>query len=94
MKRWNPDFMSHSFAARLRVYVVGFTALLFILAFYVIFRFSYRFIREEAVHRADAQLDNTILRIDGVLNSVETAVANSSWAVGEELDKPTPSMHS
>jgi len=88
MKRWNPDFMSHSFTARLRVYVVGFTALLFILAFYVIFRFSYRFIREEAVHRADAQLDNTILRIDGVLNSVETAVANSSWAVGEELDKP------
>lgn len=76
------------FTARLRVYVVGFTALLFILAFYVIFRFSYRFIREEAVHRADAQLDNTILRIDGVLNSVETAVANSSWAVGEELDKP------
>lgn len=80
--------MTRSFSARLRVYVVGFTAVLFVMAFYVIFRFSYSFIREEAVHRADALLDNTILRIDGVLGSVETAVNNSAWAVGEELDRP------
>ena len=80
--------MTRSFSARLRVYVVGFTAVLFVMACYVIFRFSYSFIREEAVHRADALLDNTILRIDGVLGSVETAVNNSAWAVGDELDRP------
>ena len=75
MKRWGLHRIRDSFSARLRVYVVGFTALLFVVAFYVFFRFSYGFIRDEAVHRAEALLDNTILRIDGVLDAVETAAA-------------------
>lgn len=81
MKRWGLHRIRDSFSARLRVYVVGFTALLFVVAFYVFFRFSYGFIRDEAVHRAEALLDNTILRIDGVLDAVETAAGNSAWEV-------------
>lgn len=67
---------------------MGFTALLFILAFYVFFRFSYGFIRDEAMHRAEALLDNTILRIDRVLDAVETAAGNSAWEVEAHLDEP------
>ena len=88
MKRWGLHRIRDSFSARLRVYVVGFTALLFVVAFYVFFRFSYGFIRDEAVHRAEALLDNTILRIDGVLDAVETAAGNSAWEVETHLDEP------
>ena len=87
-KKWGLSRIRNSFSARLRVYVVGFTALLFIVAFYVFFRFSYGFIRDEAVHRAEALLDNTILRIDGVLDAVETAAGNSAWEVETYRDEP------
>lgn len=88
MKKWGINRIRESFSARLRIYVVGFTALLFILAFYVFFRFSYGFIRDEAMHRAEALLDNTILRIDRVLDAVETAAGNSAWEVEAHLDEP------
>lgn len=88
MGKYGLHRIKDSFSARLRVYVVGFTALLFILAFYVFFRFSYGFIRDEAVNRAEALLDNTILRIDRVLDEVETAAANSAWEVETNLDEP------
>lgn len=88
MGKYGLHRIKDSFSARLRVYVVGFTALLFILAFYVFFRFSYGFIRDEAVNRAEALLDNTILRIDRVLDDVETAAANSAWEVETNLDEP------
>ena len=88
MKKWGINRIRESFSAQLRIYVVGFTALLFILAFYVFFRFSYGFIRDEAMHRAEALLDNTILRIDRVLDAVETAAGNSAWEVEAHLDEP------
>ena len=57
MKKWGINRIRESFSARLRIYVVGFTALLFILAFYVFFRFSYGFIRDEAMHRGTMYRD-------------------------------------
>lgn len=54
MKKWGLHRIGDSFSARLRVYVVGFTALLFVVAFYVFFRFSYGFIRDEAVWNTSA----------------------------------------
>ena len=53
-----------------------------------VFRFSYGFIRDEAMHRAEALLDNTILRIDRVLDAVETTAGNSAWEVEAHLDEP------
>ena len=88
MRKLGLGFLRNSFSARLRLYVVGFTVALFVLVFYLFFRFSYGFIREEAVRRAEALLENTILRIEGVLGSVEVAVANSAWEVGERLGEP------
>ena len=88
MNKWGLQRIRNSFSARLRVYIVGVTALLFIVAFYVFFQFSYGFIRDEAVHRAEALLDNTILQINGVLDAVETATGNSAWEIETNLDKP------
>lgn len=60
----------------------------FLLAFWSYFRQARYSVSEEAVERAQAKLENTIMQIDNVLGSVETAVNNLSWLVSDKLDTP------
>ena len=77
-----------SFSLRMSFYIMLGAASVFVLAFGVYLQQAKVSVKEEAVERAQVKLDNTILEIDKVLGSVETAVKNLSWLIPDKLDKP------
>lgn len=87
MKRLK-QMIKNSFSLRMSLYILLVAASVFILAFLSFFHQARRSVQEEAIERAQAKLDNTILQIDKVLASVETAVNNMSWLVIDKLDNP------
>ena len=87
MKRVIKIFTS-SFPLRLSLVVLAMVSVLFALAFLGNSHSARRYVRQESVERAQSALDNTLLRINSVLQSVEITVHNMSWLVSENLDKP------
>ncbi len=77
-----------SFSLRMSLYILVSASSIFLLAFWIYFRQARESVREEAVEHAQVRLDNTILEIDQVLNSVKTAIKNMSWLVDQNLDSP------
>lgn len=77
-----------SFSFRLSIYIVCAAAFVFILAFFSYFHSARSSVRSESIERAEVSLDNTILQIDQVLSSVETALQSFSWLVADKLDQP------
>lgn len=77
-----------SFSFRLSLYILCASASVFILAFFSYFHSARKSVRAESVERAQVSMDNTILQIDQVLSSVETAVQNFSWLVADKLEQP------
>ena len=82
------QMIESSFSLRMSLYILMMAASVFILAFWGYFQQARRSVREEAMVQAQVKLDNTILQIDKVLGSVETAVQNLSWLVADKLDYP------
>jgi len=78
----------HSFSLRLSIYIVSVATVIFIVAFALNFHSARKHVKEEAMERAQSELANTVLQIDNVLSSVETAINNLSWLVLENLDNP------
>lgn len=60
----------------------------FIVAFAVNIKSARSHVKSESMQRATMVLDNTVLQIDKVMNSIEVAVHNLSWLVMENLDNP------
>ena len=87
MKRW-VDLIKRSFSMRLSLYILLVASSVFLLAFLSFFKQARTSVRTEAVEQARVKLDNTILQIDKVLESVEIAVKNLSWLVADKLDYP------
>ena len=73
----------HSFSTKLSFYILLVVALIFVSGFVWNYRTSRNFVADEAVERVRASLDGAVIKIDNVLNSVETAVKNMSWVVVE-----------
>ena len=87
MKRWK-HIISKSFSFRMSLYILLAASSVFLLAFWSYFRQARDSVSEEAVEQAQVKLDNTILQIDQVLESVEIAVKNLSWLVSDKLNTP------
>lgn len=77
-----------SFSLRLSLYILSVAALVFIAVFAVTFLSARKNVKNEAMERARSELENTVIQIDNVLSSVETAINNLSWLVMENLDDP------
>ncbi|MDO4759069.1 MAG: SpoIIE family protein phosphatase [Rikenellaceae bacterium] len=77
-----------SFSTRLTLVILLVAASLFILAFWGNNRLARRYVERESIEHVQSTLDNTILRIDNVLQSVELAVHNLAWTIMDELDNP------
>lgn len=77
-----------SFSARLTFYVVLIVAVIFLLASVIFFLYARRIVQQEAVRHAESELTGTLLRIENVLQTVETAADNMVWAIEENLDSP------
>lgn len=65
-----------SFAAKLSVFVALLASLIFVITYATNFYYSRKAIKEEAEKLAMSELDNTVLRINNILNSVEVSTAN------------------
>ena len=70
------------------LYILMVAGTVFIFAFWSYFQQARRSVSEEAVEQAQVKLNNAILQIDNVLNSVEVALENLSWMVPEKLENP------
>ena len=87
MKRITNIF-THSFPLRLSLVMLGLVTLLFALAFWSNSRSARKYVHREAIERAQLSLDNTILRINNVLQSVELTIHNLAWLIPDNLDYP------
>lgn len=87
MKRLK-QMVKTSFSLRMSLYILIASATIFILTFLISFHQSNEMVKEEAIKHAQVSLEKTVLEIDKVLNSVETAVQNISWLVANNLDEP------
>ena len=61
------DSFRRSFSARLSLWVVSFAALVFLAAMSYIFFVSRRYVREEAILRATQVVENSVLRLNSIL---------------------------
>ncbi len=86
------DSFRRSFSARLSLWVVSFAALVFLAAMSYFFFVSRRFVREEAILRATQVVENSVLRLNSILEDVEISADNLEWLVYRHLDEPEAMM--
>ena len=85
----NPfTYFRKSLSKRLSVWIALFAAIIFVAAFSFMFAESRRTVREEAINRATQVLDNTVQRVNAILNSVVVATNNTVWLPLRHLDAP------
>ena len=77
-----------SLSTRLSLFILAVTTTLMIVIVALNYRSSRYLVEKESIEHAQSVLDNTILRIDNVLNSVETAVQHISLMVTDNIDNP------
>ena len=77
-----------SFAAKLSVFVALLASLIFVITYATNFYYSRKAIKEEAEKLAMSELDNTVLRINNILNSVEVSTANIYPFIVSHLSEP------
>lgn len=77
-----------SLSAKLSLWVVGFVAIFYIAALFVMFYYARAAVKKEALAKSEAALDGMIQRIDNRLREVEQASQNNHWNVEHHLDDP------
>ena len=82
------DTLRRSFSARLSLWVVSFAALVFLAAMAYFFTVSRRYVREEAILRATQVVENSVLRLNNILEDVQLSADNLEWLVYRHLDDP------
>lgn len=82
------DFVRGSFSARLSLWVVLFTALIFLASQGYFTVTSRKSVRAEAISGANQVLDNTCLRLERIIDEVERAADNLEWLVYRHLNSP------
>lgn len=73
---------------KLSLWVVLFAAVILVASLGFMFGVSRQAIRQEAINHATEILENTTLRVNGILNRVEVATNNTDWLVTRHLDAP------
>ena len=77
-----------SLSAKLSLWVVGFVAVFYIAALFVMFYYARAAVKKEALAKSEAALDGMIQRIDNRLREVEQVSNNMYWNVEHHLDDP------
>ena len=81
-------FTGRSLAARLSSIVVSLAALIFVAALTYLFLESRRTVKREAIEHATQLLDNTVMRVNNILDNCIIAADNVDWLVYRHLDDP------
>lgn len=74
-------YIRRKLSVRVSLWVVMFATIIFIAALGFLFYQSREAIRQEAINHATQILDNTSLRVTGILNRVEVATTMTEWLV-------------
>lgn len=82
------EYIQRNFATRVALWVVLFATLVFLVVMSILFTQSRRAVRVEAMLRAEQVLDNTVQRVNTILDRVEVATNNTDWLIGRHLDAP------
>lgn len=82
------DSIRGSFSARLSIWVVLVTALIFLAVMSYVSAVARRSVRDEAINGAMRVLENTELRLTRILDDVESVADNVEWLVYRHLDSP------
>ena len=83
-----PRIITKTLSVRLSLMVVLATALLLSLSLAVVFYFSRKALKEEALENAAQTLEGTVQNIDNILLSVEQTVGNVYWEMLPHIDNP------
>ena len=81
-------YIRSSLTRRLSLWIVLFAAAIFLIAVSYMFSESREAVRKEAISHATEVLNSTALRVNNILDNVETATRNIDWLVGRHLDAP------
>ena len=85
----NPiSYIRQSLPTKLSIWIVFFATLIFIISLGFMFSQSLKVVRQEAINRATQILENTVLRVDMILDHVEIASENTEWLIMRHLDTP------
>lgn len=82
------EFIARSLSVRLSLMIVFSIAMLLMAILFVMFYYSRKSVKEEALQKASQSLEGTVQHIDNILLSVEQAAGNMYWPLLEHLDKP------
>ena len=82
------NYMRKRLSVRLSLWIVLFAALIFVGALSYMFHESRQAVRQEAISRATEILDNTVLRVNNILDRVVVASENFVWLPTRHLDAP------
>ncbi|MBP5214870.1 MAG: signal protein, partial [Bacteroidales bacterium] len=74
-------YIRRKLSVKVSLWVVLFAAVIFIAALGFLFYSAREAVRQEAINHASQILDNTSLRVEGILNRVEAASDMSLWLV-------------
>ena len=83
-----PDFVRRSLSSRLSVLLVLLFGILMLAALDYVFTQTRKGARQEAEGRAEQVLDNTVLRVNGILEDVEIAADNLEWLILRDITDP------
>lgn len=81
-------YIRQSLSRRLSLWIVLLATLIFIIAVGYMFTESRRAVRREAIDHATELLNSTALRVNSILDRVQTASDNMDWLVSRHLDGP------
>ena len=82
------NYLRRNLYARLSLWIVLLSSLVFLAALNYLFFLARQTVRREAEQRAVQILDNTVLRVNGILEDVEIAADNLEWLVKRGIEAP------
>ena len=86
-------FINRTLSVRISLTVVLAIATLLTAALFIMFRYSRKALKEEALQKAGQTLEATVQHIDNILLNVEQASGNIYWDLLLHLDEPDKMSH-
>lgn len=68
--------------------IMLFLIAIFVVSLGILFMRSRQLVREEAMERAEQELDNVVMRVNGLMNEVETATMTARWHLTDDNLQP------
>ena len=81
-------YIAKTLSVRLSLMIVFSIAMLLMAVLFVMFHYSRKSVKEEALQKASQSLNGTVQHIDNILLSVEQAAGNMYWPLLQHLNQP------